>query len=76
MASIRKALKPGGRLVLIDFHRVKGKSSEFVMGHVRAGREVFVKEVEESGFKQVREEKDLLEENYLVVFEKAEPARK
>jgi predicted methyltransferase len=72
MASIRKALKPGGRVVLIDFHRIKGKSSDFVMGHVRAGQEVFVKEIEEAGFKPVREVKDLLKENYLVVFEKAD----
>lgn len=77
MASIRKALRPGGRLVVIDFHRIKGKSSDFVMGHVRAGQEVFVKEIEESGFKKVDEVKDLLKENYFVVFEKAElPARK
>jgi ubiquinone/menaquinone biosynthesis C-methylase UbiE len=76
MASIHKALKPGGRLVLIDFHRIKGKSSEFIMGHVRAGQEVFVKEVEESGFKQVQEVKDLLKENYMVIFEKVEAKKK
>jgi predicted methyltransferase len=70
LASIHKALKPGGRLVLIDFQRIPGKSSDFIMGHVRAGQDVFVKEVEEAGFKKVREEKDLLKENYLVVFEK------
>jgi ubiquinone/menaquinone biosynthesis C-methylase UbiE len=76
MASIHKALKPGGRVVLIDFHRIKGKSSDFIMGHVRAGQEVFVKEVEESGFRKVDAVKDLLEENYLVVFEKVQsPAR-
>ena len=75
LASIHKALKPGGRLVLIDFHRIKGKSSDFIMGHVRAGQEVFVKEVEESGFKKVHEEKELLKENYLVVFEKVEAAK-
>ena len=76
MASIHKALKPSGRLVLIDFHRVKGESSDFVMGHVRAGQEVFVKEVEDAGFKQVREEKDVLKENYFVVFEKVGQAEK
>lgn len=70
MASIHKALKAGGRLVLIDFHRIEGKSSKFIMGHVRAGQDVFVKEIEESGFKKVGEEKELMTENYLVVFEK------
>jgi predicted methyltransferase len=76
MASIHKALKPEGRVVLIDFHRIKGKSSDFVMGHVRAGQDVFVKEIEESGFKRVHEEKGLLEENYFVIFEKAPTPRK
>jgi len=26
---------------LIDFHRIAGKSSDWVMGHVRAGQEKF-----------------------------------
>src|SRR4051794_13703294 len=39
--SIHEALRPGGQLILIDFHRVEGKSSQFVLGHVRAGQEVF-----------------------------------
>jgi ubiquinone/menaquinone biosynthesis C-methylase UbiE len=71
MASIHKALRPGGRVVLIDFHRVEGKSSKWVLGHVRAGQEVFVKEVVKSGFKVVREEK-LLKENYFVEFQKVD----
>jgi FkbM family methyltransferase len=69
MASIHRALRPGGRVVLIDFHRIEGKSSDWVLGHVRAGQEVFVKEIESAGFKQVGEEK-FLKENYFVRFEK------
>ena len=38
MASIHKALKPGGRVVLIDFQRVEGKSREWVLNHVRRRR--------------------------------------
>ena len=76
MTSIRKALKPGGRVVVVDFHRIPGKSSEWVLGHVRAGKEAVIQEIEEAGFKQVREEKELLKENYLVVFEKAEVPKK
>jgi hypothetical protein len=33
------SLVPGGELVIIDFRRVAGFSSPWVMGHVRAGRE-------------------------------------
>jgi ubiquinone/menaquinone biosynthesis C-methylase UbiE len=76
MGSIHQALKPGGRLVLIDFHRIKGKSREFIMGHVRAGQEVFVQEIEDAGFKKVDEDKKMLEENYFVVFEKVEKSKK
>jgi FkbM family methyltransferase len=75
MASIHRALRPGGRVVLIDFQRVEGKSSEWVLGHVRAGQEVFVKEIESAGFKQLGEEK-FLKENYFVRFEKVKADKK
>jgi hypothetical protein len=57
--------------VVIDFHRIEGKSREWVLNHVRAGQDVVVKEIESSGFKKVTEKK-LLKENYFVVFEKVE----
>jgi predicted methyltransferase len=68
MASIRAAMKPGGQLVLIDFHRIPGKTKEWTLKHVRAGQEVFVKEIESSGFRKI-EEKEFLKENYFVRFE-------
>ena len=73
MTSLLKALKPGGRVVLIDFRRVEGESSDWTMDHVRAGQEVFEAEVMEAGFRKADEIKDLLKENYMVVFERAEP---
>jgi SAM-dependent methyltransferase len=74
MASLHRALRPGGRVVLIDFHRVEGKSSDWVLGHVRAGQEVFVKEIESAGSKAAGEEK-FLKENYFVRFEKGKAGR-
>ena len=70
MASIHKALKPGGQVVLIDFHRIEGVSREWILGHVRAGQEEFTKEIVDTGFKQVEEKKDLLQESYFVRFAK------
>lgn len=70
MTSLHAALKPGGRVILIDFRRVEGKSTDWVMGHVRAGQDVFEEEIVRSGYRKVREEPDLLSENYFVVFEK------
>lgn len=69
MRSIHKALKPGGQVVLIDFHRIEGVSSEWTLGHVRAGQEVFTREILETGFKQIEEQEELLEESYFVRFE-------
>lgn len=68
LATLHKALKPGAELVLIDFKRIPGESSDFIMGHVRAGQEVFEAEVIAAGFEKVDEVKDLLKENYFVKF--------
>jgi len=72
MKTIRKALKPKGKLVVIDFERIEGVSSKFIMGHVRAGKTVFTHEIKQVGFKQIAK-KDILKENYFVIFEKAKP---
>lgn len=71
LASLHRALKPGGKLVVIDFHRIPGKSSDWVLGHVRAGQDVFTKEIVSSGFKPIDEQK-FLKENYFLRFEKVE----
>lgn len=74
MASIHRALKPDGRVVLVEFAREEGKSSEWIMGHVRAGQEVFTQEVMDSGFAQIKEVKGFFKESYMVHFNKAKTA--
>lgn len=69
LASIHRALKPGGEIFLVDFNRVQGQSSDWVLGHVRAGREVFEREIEQAGFQRV-EQNNALKENYLLRFQK------
>jgi predicted methyltransferase len=69
MASIHRALKPGGRVVLIDFKRIEGESPEWILKHVRAGQEVFTREIEQAGFKQVAAT-SLSPETYMLTFEK------
>jgi len=71
MASLHRALKPGGRVILIDFRRVPGKSTDWVLNHVRAGQEVFESEMVQSGFRKTREPDGVLKENYLVEFTKS-----
>jgi ubiquinone/menaquinone biosynthesis C-methylase UbiE/intracellular sulfur oxidation DsrE/DsrF family protein len=77
LASLRRAIKPGGKLVIVDFKRVEGVSSAWTLSHVRAGQEVVEKEITAAGFKKADEVKDLLKDNYLVVFtrEKDEPKK-
>ncbi len=70
MKSVRLALRPGGRLIVVDFRRVPGRSSRWVMGHVRAGKDVVIREIQAREFRFV-EEKPLLRTNYYLVFEKA-----
>jgi len=71
MASIHKALKPNGRVVVVEFKRVEGESSEWTLKHVRAGQEVFTKEIEDAGFKFL-DEKPLFKEKYLIRFQRAD----
>ena len=70
LATLHKALRPGGQITLIDFKRIPGVSSDFVMGHVRAGQDVFESEIAKAGFEKVDEVKDVLKENYFVRFRK------
>ncbi len=69
LASIHRALKPGGLVVLLDFQRIPGQSSDWVLSHVRAGKDTFVAEFAKAGF-EVIDEADFLEENYLVRLKK------
>jgi ubiquinone/menaquinone biosynthesis C-methylase UbiE/intracellular sulfur oxidation DsrE/DsrF family protein len=73
MQSLHRALKKDGRLVVIDFHRIEGKSSAWTLKHVRDGQEVFEREISSCGFKKTDEVKDLLKDNYFVVFTKLAP---
>lgn len=70
MTSIHRALKPGGRLIVVDFQRIEGESSDWVMGHVRAGQKVVEEEIKQSGFRRVGERVGFLSENYFVLFQK------
>ncbi|QDT14822.1 class I SAM-dependent methyltransferase [Alienimonas californiensis] len=73
--SIRAALKPGGRLAVMDFERIPGVSSEWTLGHVRAGKATVRAEIEAAGLEFVAEPKvEGLSENYLIIFRKPLPA--
>lgn len=69
LVSIYQALRPGGILVVVDYRREPGKSTEWILNHVRCGEEQVVREIEATGFKKL-ETVDFMKENYLLRFEK------
>lgn len=69
LASIHQALRPGGRLIIIDFRREAGFSSPWVMGHVRAGETQVIDEVGAAGF-TLSDRPDFLRVNYFLTFTK------
>jgi len=73
MKSIYRALTDGGRLVVIDFERIPGVSREWTLGHVRAGKQTFMDEIQAVGFELIAErEIPGFEENYYLEFRKPE----
>lgn len=70
MSSIFRALRPDGRVVIVDFKREAGISTDWVMNHVRAGQDVVRGEIESVGFKLRSQDGDLLKDNYVMVFGK------
>ena len=69
LASIHRALRAGGSLIVIDFERVEGESSAWVLGHVRAGKQQVIGEIEAAGF-SLTADTGLLKENFYLRFEK------
>eukprot|EP00475_Leptophrys_vorax_P016604 TRINITY_DN2307_c0_g1_i1.p1 TRINITY_DN2307_c0_g1~~TRINITY_DN2307_c0_g1_i1.p1 ORF type:complete len:258 (-),score=52.83 TRINITY_DN2307_c0_g1_i1:32-754(-) len=75
LADLKRVLKPQeGRLLLIDFYRDSNICKSFQLGfieaHVRANKDVFQKEVEDSGFTLVEELRVKgLNDNYFLLFE-------
>ncbi|MCG8404777.1 MAG: class I SAM-dependent methyltransferase [Phycisphaerales bacterium] len=78
MRSIHRALRPGGEVVVVDFHRseaniahLKPERQSWIRGHVRADQEQFIREIKESGFEFVSEVPEIpLRENYVIRFRK------
>lgn len=71
LSSINQSLKPGGKLVVIDFRRDPQHSSRWIMGHVRAGKDRVIDEITNAGF-HLSDDRPLLRTNYYLVFTKLE----
>jgi predicted methyltransferase len=69
LQSMHRALRPGGELVIIDFRKIAGRSSQWVMGHTRAGKAEVIHEIESEGF-ELTGEYDFLRDNYFLRFKR------
>ncbi len=70
MASIHAALKPGGKLVIVDFIRVEGRSNDWTLNHVRCGMGGVIDEVQQAGFEFVEKKAVPMDDQYVIVFTK------
>lgn len=74
LASIHRALKPNGSLVVIDFRKNDAVNSRWVMLHVRADEAAVVREISSAGF-SLTSRPDILRGNYFMRFAKTPAAR-
>ncbi|MBM3724016.1 MAG: class I SAM-dependent methyltransferase [Acidobacteria bacterium] len=71
LAGILRALKPGGRLVIVDFYKNKeSMPNGRALEHIRIDAPEVVREVEANGFKLVRRTDHIPGSQYLAVFER------
>ncbi len=73
LASIHRALRREGRLVVIDFD-LRKDSSAFVREHARGPKEVYFREISAAGFRPLESKAQVgLKDNFFAVFERKEP---
>ena len=69
LASIKSALKPGGRFAIIDFYkRPDAMPNGNAMQHIRLDQADVIKEVESNGFRLVEKQDHLPNSQYIAIF--------
>ncbi len=72
MSTVRDALAPGGRLIILDYTLDESHRDDQSRAHVRFGKAGMINEVESFGFNLVEEPQvEGLKDIYMLVFEKA-----
>lgn len=74
LREIKKALRPQGIVILVDFERIEGVSHPFVLDMVRAGKGTMVDEFKDAGFDPF-EEIPMFEDEYVLKFRHREASR-
>ena len=74
LREIKKALKPDGLLMIVDFERIEGLSHPFVLDMVRAGKGTVIDEIRDAGFEAI-EDIPMFDDEYVLKFKKREALR-
>jgi ubiquinone/menaquinone biosynthesis C-methylase UbiE len=73
LASLKSALKPDGRLAIVEYHKLRGAMGEGdpdrPLKHIRATAEEVVKEAESNGFKLLWRRDHIPNSQYIAMFE-------
>ena len=69
LAGVRESLRPGGRFVVVDYHRRPGamKGGD-AMHHIRADQPQVIREIESAGFRLVSKRDHLPNSQYVLEF--------
>ncbi len=71
LAAIKRSLRPGGRLAIIEYHKKRGameSDPDFALQHIRAGADQVVREVEAAGYKLLWRREYTAGSQYIVMF--------
>jgi ubiquinone/menaquinone biosynthesis C-methylase UbiE len=72
LAGIKRGLRPGGRLAIVEYHKKRGSmevSPDFALTHIRAGAEQVVQEVEAAGYRLLWRRDHAPDRQYIAMFQ-------
>lgn len=71
LASFKSALKPGGRIAIVEYYRREGAmGGQSALTHIRVDDAGVIKEVEAAGFRLIEEQEHIPKSQYIVLFER------
>lgn len=72
LAGIKRGLRPGGRLAIVEYHKKRGAMEidpDFALKHIRASAEQVVQEVEAAGYKLLWRRDHAPDKQYIAMFQ-------
>ena len=71
LAGIHRALKPGGKLVLVEYYKTpNAMPNGQAMTHIRLNKPDVIKEIEANHFRLISEREQIKDSQYMLVLER------